>query len=68
MRRRIPNLVDLSIGSPEERKAIADFIKRMKASTRKIKAGDKIEMAKCRKRLISAGICTPTGRLTKHYR
>lgn len=68
LKKRVPNLVDLSIGSPKERKAIVGIKKSLKESSRKMAAGDKKEIAKVKQCLIDAGIITPTGRLTKHYR
>ncbi len=49
-------------------KVIAKISKQLRESTKKIKAGDKKEIAKVKQQLIDAGIMTPTGRLAKHYR
>lgn len=65
--RRIPSLVDLSIGSLQERRTIARIKKSMQESAKKIKAGDKVEISRVKKQLIDAGIYTSTGKLRKAY-
>ena len=48
--------------------SIAQIRRAFRESTKKMEAGDKVEIARVKKQLIDAGIITPTGRLTKHYR
>lgn len=47
---------------------IDKFRKALRESSRKIAAGDKKEIKKTFDGLVRAGIYTPTGRLTKHYK
>lgn len=51
-----------------DKKAINQLIKTFKEESKKIAVGDKKTIAEVKLRLIKAGIITPTGRLTKHYR